>query len=211
MELDNLKQAWKEQDIGEKMVSDEQILSMLQKKSQRPIAKMKRNLFWELVAVIVIYSATIAYYFIEKGGRYWEIAVLLLLVGLLFVVYYYRKNKLLKQMECVACEVKSNLQQQVSVLEKYVRFYFIAGTVLTPIAYMAAGLLVFHKSPGVKMNSDFLTVFIGSGLVLAILVYFMNIWYVNKLYGQHVKKLKDLLRQMEEIPENKNTLNGYQS
>lgn len=210
MELDNLKQAWKEQDVGEKLVSDEQILSMLQKKSQRPIAKMKRNLFWELVAVIVIYSATIAYYFIEKGGRYWEIAVLLLLVGLLFVVYYYRKNKLLKQMECVACEVKSNLQQQVSVLEKYVRFYFIAGTLLTPIAYLVAGFLVFYKSPGAKMGSEFMTAFIGSGIVLAILVYFLNVWYVNKLYGQHVKKLKDLLRQMEEIPENNNMLNGYQ-
>jgi hypothetical protein len=209
MELDNLKQAWKEQDVGEKLVSDEQILSMLQKKSQRPIAKMKRNLFWELVAVIVIYSATIAYYFIGKDGRYWEVGALLLLIGLLFVVYYYRKNKLLKQMECVACEVKSNLQQQVSVLEKYVRFYFVAGTLLTPIGYIAAGLLVLYKSPGVKMGPDFLTVFIGSGLVLAILVYFLNVWYVNKLYGQHVKKLKDLLGQMEEIPENNNMLNAH--
>jgi len=201
MELDNLKDAWKGHTIKDAADSNDKILSMLQKKSQRPIARMKRNLLWELIAVIVLYSASIVYYVIADKGKYWGVALLLFVVGLLFVFYYFRKNKLLKEMECVACEVKSNLQRQVSTLEKYVRFYFIAGTILTPLSYFTAGLIVLYESPGIIMDTRFYSWFIGGGIVLTIIVYFLNIWYVNRLYGQHVKNLKGLLRQMDETTE----------
>ncbi len=201
MELDNLKEAWKGHTVKNASDSNEQILSMLHKKSQRPIAKMKRNLFRELMAIIVLYTASIIYYVTADKGKFWEIGLMLLLVGIVFLFYYYRKNKLLNAMECVACEVKSNLQLQVSTLEKYVRFYFILGIILTPLAYFTAGFIVLYKSPGITMSTNFYMWFFGSGIVITILLYFLNIWYVNKLYGQHVKKLKELLKQMEETTE----------
>ena len=201
MELDNLKEAWKGHTVKNAADSNEQILSMLQKKSQRPIAKMKRNLFRELITIMVIYTATIIYYFSANHGKFWEVAVMLLVIGVLFLFYYYRKNKLLNEMECVACEVKSNLQRQVSTLEKYVRFYFLAGIILTPLAYFATGFIVLYNSPGITMNTRSYILFIGSGIVMNILLYFLNKWYVNKLYGQHVKQLKELLKQMEETTE----------
>lgn len=201
MELDNLKEAWKGHTVKNAADSNEEILSMLQKKSQRPIAKMKRNLFKELITVIVIYSATIIYYITANGGKYRAIALMLLLIGVVFLFYYYRKNKLLNDMECVACEVKSNLQRQVSTLEKYVRFYFIAGIILTPLAYFTTGFILLNTTPGITMSTNFYMWFFGSGVVMNILLYFLNKWYVNKLYGQHVKKLKELLRQMEETTE----------
>lgn len=201
MELDNLKEAWKGHAVKEASVSNEQILSILQKKSQRPIAKMKRNLFWELIAIIVLYTVTIIYYAVANKGQYWEVALMLFMVAIFFIFYYRRKNKLLNEMECVSCEVKSNLERNVSTLEKYVRFYFIAGTLLMPIAYFSAGIIVLYKTPGINMGSRFYAWFIGSGIVITILAYFLNVWYVNRLYGQHVKKLKDLLRQMDETTE----------
>lgn len=201
MELDNLKEAWKGHAVKEAAVSNEQILSMLQKKSQRPIAKMKRNLFWELIAVIVLYTGTILYYAVANKGQYWEVALMLFMVAIFFIFYYRRKNKLLNEMECVSCEVKSNLERNVSTLEKYVRFYFIAGTLLMPIAYFTAGIIVLYKTPEITMSSRFYAWFIGSGIVITILAYFLNVWYVNRLYGQHVKKLKELLRQMDETTE----------
>jgi Ca2+/Na+ antiporter len=201
MELDNLKEAWKGHTVKNAADSNEQILSMLHKKSQRPIAKMKRNLFRELVTVIVLYTACILYYVISDGGKFWEVALMLFIIGVLFLFFYYRKNKLLNEMECVACEVKSNLQRQVSTLEKYVRFYFIAGTILTPLSYFTAGIILLNKTPGITLNTGFYMFFFGVGVVMTILLYFVNKWYVNKLYGQHVKKLKELLKQMEETTE----------
>ena len=201
MELDNLKEAWKGHTVKNAADSNEEILSMLQKKSQRPIAKMKRNLFRELVAVIVLYTASISFYIFDDKGKFWEVALMLFIIGVLFLFYYYRKNKLLSKMECVACEVKSNLQLQVATLEKYVRFYYLVGMILTPLAYFATGFFVLYKSPGITMSSKFYILFFSSGVVMTILLYFVNKWYVNKLYGQHVEKLKELLKQMEETTE----------
>jgi hypothetical protein len=152
---------------------------------------------------------------------YSELAVLLALVGGAFLFYYYRKSKLLKQMECVACEVRSNLKQQLGTLEKYVRFYFVAGTILTPLAYFAAGMIILFN--GQEMNSHivdvsvdaqtsvsqmpiaqhisnhrFFVLFLSIGAVLTLGSYFINRWLIGKLYGQHIQKLKDLLTQMDE-------------
>jgi hypothetical protein len=202
MELDSLKQAWKAQPLKDLPGSDEQILSMLQKKSRSPIAKIKRNLYREFLLVVLIYSAAIFYYAVFQNGQFLEIGFVLLLVGALYVVYYYQKNKLLKKMECVTCEVKSNLERQVATLEQYIKVYFYAGVILTPLAYFAAGLIALHKLPALTLESSLMTFFIATGGVLAVLNVFFNRWYVNKLYGQHVQKIRLLLQQMDEVGDN---------
>lgn len=221
MELDSLKDIWKNLDEEDLQPGREvPILSMLQKRSQGTIARLKRNLNRELAAVVIIYSLTI-WYIIMYQGLYRELAVLLVLVGGAFLFYYYRKNKLLKQMECVACEVRSNLKQQLVTLEKYVRFYFIAGTILTPLAYFAAGVIILFNgqetTPALNnvpldaqtsvsqmpivahiSNHRFFVLFASIGVVLTASSYFINRWFINKMYGQHIQKLKELLVQMEE-------------
>jgi len=221
MELDSLKDIWKDLDETDLQPGrDVPISSMLQKRSQSTIARLKRNLNRELIAVLIIYSLTI-WYIITFQRMYSELAMLLALVGGAFLFYYYRKSKLLKQMECVACEVRSNLKQQLGTLEKYVRFYFVAGTILTPLAYFAAGMIILFN--GQEMNSHmvdvsvdaqtsvsqmpiaqhisnhrFFVLFLSIGAVLTLGSYFINRWLIGKLYGQHIEKLKDLLTQMDE-------------
>ena len=199
MELDSLKALWQNLSEDVHQRTDEEILSMLQKESKSPIAKMKRNLRWELVAVIIMYSAPIIYFMTTSYARYWELAAFMFLIGVGFIFYYYHKNKLLHSMQCVTCEVRSNLETQLKTLGKYIRFYFIFGTILVPIAYVGSAMIVFLKSPVPKTASimDYL-IFIGVGILLTVFSYFLNTWYVNKLYGQHMNKLKELLSQMEE-------------
>lgn len=218
MELDSLKEIWKDQEKGMDRYPDSntEILSMLGKKSQSPVAKIRRNLLLELITIIVVYIAFIIYFALNKHGRYWELSIMMALVGIGFVFYYYHKNKLLKSMQCVTCEVKSNLQTQLHLLEKYVRFYFIAGTLLTPILYYLTGLIILYKAkPGyisgevlgdraqVMLNTvpkhQFFTEFLIGGVVITVLIYFANKWYIKKLYGQHISHLRELLRQMDEL------------
>lgn len=221
MELDSLKDIWKNLDETDiRPVSEVPISSMLHKRSQSTIARLKRNLNRELIAVLIIYSLTI-WYIATFQGMYSELAVLLALVGGAFLFYYYRKSRLLKQMECVACEVRSNLKQQLGTLEKYVRFYFIAGTILTPLAYFATGIIIlFNVQEGNThlidvpleaqtsvsqmpiaqhiSNHRFFVLFLSIGAVITFGSYFLNRWFIGKLYGQHIQKLKDLLMQMDE-------------
>ena len=204
MELDNLKDLWRDLDRGDThRDDDEQIMKILQKRSQSPIARMKRNLLLELIAVIILYPFSIWYFLEASMGRYNEIALFLFVIGILFVFYFYKKNQLLGQMQCVTCEVRSNLERQLVTLEKYVRFYFVFGTVLGPVAYFLTGLIVLLKYPAEGVAERFTDsmvyiVFVIIGLVITIGSYFLNRWYIKKLYGRHIEKLKALLLQMEE-------------
>lgn len=223
MELDSLKDIWKNLDEEDLHPGREvPVLSMLQKRSQGAIAKLKRNLNRELVAVLIIYTLAI-WSIVILQGFYPELGVLLAVIGVAFLFYYYHKNKLLKKMQCVACEVRSNLKQQLVTLEKYVRFYFVAGTILTPLAYVAAGVIILFNAPEAQpalrdvpfgenaqssvsqipivshiSNHRFFILFVSVGVLITVGSYFLNRWYINKLYGQHIQKLKELLNQMEE-------------
>lgn len=199
MELDNFKNAWKEMIPGEKKTSKEELLQMLQQKSQRPIARMKRNLYLEAAAVVVLYSLAALMNYTMDRMFFAEMGTILLVVGVLGLFYYYKKLRLLQDMECVQCEVKSNLERQVQLLEKYIRFYFIAGTVLAPLVYFLCGYIVLSKTPVYPARSiSYYILFAGVGIILTVLSYYLNKWYVGKLYGQHVQQLKKLLEQFEE-------------
>ena len=68
MELDQLKEMWGDMAISKKGSSFEEIQAMLRKKSKSPIAKMKRNLFVEMLVVVILYSVTITDYFLTLKG-----------------------------------------------------------------------------------------------------------------------------------------------
>lgn len=204
MELDQLKEMWS--DVGQSKTSacEQQLQNILQKKSKSPIAKMKRNLFIEMIIVLVVYSWSTAYYFMKFKGAILGIAWLMLLTGVLFMIYYFRKRKLLQKMECVSCEVKSHLQLQVKTLEKYVWLYLVGGTLMFPFVMIISGVIIFlydaeiqTASAHITFWSFFLTLVLASA-ILTVPMYILNKWYVRKLYGQHVEKLKKIVNEMSE-------------
>jgi hypothetical protein len=206
MELDELKDIWKEQAPGE--VSKD-VQPLLGKRSNTPIAKMKRHLNIELIAVILLYGFIVVYFMMSLEGRYMSISALYFIIGSLFCIYYYKKFRLLKEMECMACEVKSNLSKQVATLEKYISFYLWAGTAIVPIVLLFFYWFEYTHVPAgrehfFEMPSDTVSMAKSLGsllkwvIPLTILFYFVNKWYVRKLYGRHVESLKEMLAQMED-------------
>lgn len=204
MELDQLKQMWGDMSTDKKGSSDEEIQAMLRKKSKSPIAKMKHNLFVEMLVVVVLYAFSIIYYFLKFEGAILSVAWMMLITGILYMIYYFRKQKLLHDMECVTCEVKSNLQLQLRTLEKYIWLYLVLGTLLFPVILLIAGALIFLYDPEFQSSQAvipfwkfFLILFVIT-TILTIPVYFVNKWYVRKLYGQHADKLKAIVNEMSE-------------
>lgn len=206
MELEQLKDMWKEQDSVNSPID---VQPLLGKKSKSPIAIMKRHLNLELIFVVVSYGLVIAFYLIAYSGRFAVVAGMYIIIGLLFCLYYYKKYRLLNDMECMACQVKSNLGQQVKTLEKYVRFYWLAGTAILPIFMIffywfeytflppGKGRIFLQASETVSMAKSLgnLAIWI---IIATVAGYYVNQWYVKKLYGKHVDKLKQMLLQMED-------------
>lgn len=207
MELEQFKNIW-DQDSSTRQKKDEYFLSLLGKPSNSPIARIKRNLRCELIVIIILYTAGILYYFLAFGGKMSELAWFLLVLGLVFLVYYYRKNKLLNNMQCVSCHVKSNLELQLGTLEKYIRFYLVAGFILFPVTMLLVGyvaIVLFPARLGTPQTPgnaaairEIAMWYLIATVVLSVGVYFLNKWYVNRLYGRHVKKLRKILQEMKE-------------
>ena len=116
---------------------------------------------------------------------------------------------MLNEIECMACQVKSNLSKQVATLGKYIRFYVLAGTAIIPIVllffywfeytYIPRGKEVFFLQPSetisVARSFGQLALWI---VISTFFFYYINKWYVKKLYGRHVDTLKEMLSQMED-------------
>lgn len=200
-----MKDMWKGQEAETPPIA---VQPLLGKKSRTPISIMKRHLTIELLVVIVSYGLVIAYFLLAHRGRFAVISGIYILTGLLFCVYFFKKYRLLNSMECMACQVKSNLSKQVSTLEKYVRFYLLAGTAIIPIfllflywfeyAFIPPDKTIFLM-PSEKISMlHSLSIVVFWALISIVPAYYLNRWYVNKLYGRHINKLKEMLGQMED-------------
>ena len=212
MELEALKEIWRE--AGDKTSSqpaNAEIIGMLNKSSQSPIAKMKRNVLKETVLVIVLLGGIAIYYFIAFKSQFNIIAWFYTGLAVLFGLYYYRKWKLLDGMQCVACQVKSNLQRQVQALESYIRFYLLAGTVVVPLIFVFLGLIFYYKFPAGAFYIIFPPIYkstravIGASIIwvislslVSLVTFCGNRYFINRLYGRHIRQLKQILDQMED-------------
>jgi hypothetical protein len=210
MELESLKYIWRSVETPAASGRDRRDLLALLRQGypgRGPVARMKRNLIGEGILLLVTYTPGILCYVVEFEGRLTAISWLLALLAALFGAYYYRKYRLLNEMQCVTCQVKSNLARQLKTLKKYTRFYLLTGTALIPAMLLLSYAVIRWRLP-----------FTGSGLYrqlhpgpwwaspvfwlillapLTIGIYYLNAWYVNKLYGRHIKKLQELLLEME--------------
>ena len=207
MELDDMKNIWNDKSI--EAAGADKISAMIGKQSQSPIAKMKRNLRMELLILIFSLGIVAAYYFIAFKSEYSIIGWVYALLLVLFCYYFFRKNKLLNEMQCSSCRVKSNLELQLRMLERYVRFYLISGTAILPILFIFLGIVLYYKKPTLINETvlypsatnpvwKFLLAWFILLSVSTTIMWVLNRGYVNKLYGRHINKLKQLLAQINE-------------
>jgi hypothetical protein len=199
-ELEDLKSIWKKQPAVETKQAEE-IALMLQGQSKSIISKLKRNVWFELIFTIVCGLALGAYAFtLKNGALMWTIvSLVVLLVSYLF--YYVKKIILLNQFTPVG-NLKENLTHLLNRLTTYLNFYKKSYAILYPV-YFLLGLLFGAIERGVD---DFVThisqprILIILGLLGAtffLLSFWITNWYLKKLYGNHIDKLKSLLNELQ--------------
>lgn len=209
MELELLKEIWNE--TADKPVQLLKIAGSLTEKlpasHRRVVSTMKRNLLVELIIVLVCVTGIAMFYFTAFNGRLQEVSWVYIAMAAVFGWYFYKKNKLLKQMECTVCQVKSNLEQQVTALEKYVRLYLVTGALMVPLVLLFFYMLVYYKHivllPSLYEYSrqvNFTLLYIIFAVTFTIALYFLNRWYINRLYGRHISRLRNMLNEMSETP-----------
>ena len=198
MELEELKSIWKNSEPVFQPKDEKEIATMLKGRSISIIDKLKRNVWFELILTIVVSVALLVYALsLPSGGLKWtSISFILMCLGATF--YYVKKIIMLNRFNPANENIRGNLVALIDNLTAYLKFYKRSYTVLYPVYFCVAllfgaierGAEAFFENlmrPRTIILLTFLT-----GVLFFVSTWFAN-WYLKKLYGNHLDKLKNLL------------------
>jgi len=202
MELDDLKAIWKKNEPAYTPKPEAEIAHMLQGRSNSIISKLKRSVWFELIFTIVcgvalgIYALTI-----PQGALMWTIVSLLVLF-ISYLFYYVKKIILLNKFNPADDNIRENLEHLSVRLTTYLNFYKRSYAILYPV-YFLLGILFGAMERGwddflqhiAQPKTILIILFLGGFFFLC--TFWITNWYLKKLYGNHLEKLKELLREIQ--------------
>lgn len=199
MELDDLKHAWKQADSIHKP-QNENIMQLIQNRSYGPIAVLKRE-FLRQVRVMVVIPALMVVIFAQDLDKVVTNVMLWSYISVCagVCVFFYYNYIVLKKMEGQDGLLKSNLEQQISILETRLNWhmiglrialvFFIVLTEVLPLYQHARMLDKWHSlSPVVRFSVY---------AVLLTLQYFLSRMMCQRKFGRHLDYLKELVNEMQ--------------
>ncbi|MDB5228616.1 MAG: hypothetical protein JWN78_2809 [Bacteroidota bacterium] len=209
IELDELKHIWKDKidsSIDNQHMEQEKIRELLTRRSSNIIDKLRRNLRIEICMFFacLLLIACVPFYFHSM-----QVTILCIVVSTViffpYLVYYIKKYSELKKFFSYNSSIKVSLQALVLQLEKYLDFYFWGSLLLTPVSVFLSGFAILYEMKALGFllyfnifNSAILATLLSFALLLTLISYPLMKWYIRKLYGQHLEKLKDCLKELQE-------------
>ena len=199
MEIDDFKQTWKHSDKNHKP-SNQNIMDLIQHKSYGPVAALKRGYKKQmrimLILPLLILSTNLNH--IDKALSsilFWSYVVFCFSA----VFYAWYNYRIVSKMDVMDRMVKSNLEQQISILDARMRWNIIGLRValLFFIALTEVLPYIQHYSMLDKWHS--LSPFIRYGVYIALLAiqYVVSRPLLHRKFGQHITYLKQLVNEMQ--------------
>ncbi|HTF20238.1 MAG TPA: hypothetical protein VK658_19340 [Chryseolinea sp.] len=198
MELEELKSIWNSSTPSFRPKDVDEIASMLSRKSVSIVDKLKRNVWFDLVITTLTSLGLLSYAVTLRPGALKWASVSILSTLLLYVFYYVKKIALLNRFNPVTNNVRGNLEALINTLSGYLEFYRRSYTVLYPVFFFVV-LLFTGIEHGTERFLEMLQrpTTIVLLLLLAGLYYLLSTkvvrWFLNRLYGRHLEKLKAML------------------
>jgi hypothetical protein len=197
MELDDLKDAWKQTTLRKNKNTD--IMELIQHKSYGPVSALKRTFRKEIIVMILMpfFLLITSLDDISKplsSVMYWSYVAFCS-----FMIYSaWRNYQLISKLEGMDGIVVSNLEKQITILELRLRrnivslritmLFFIGLTELLPYFQHFRMLDKWHSlSPWIR---------IGVYSAFVLLQYFIGRQVMYRKYGRHLEYLKSLVNEM---------------
>src|SRR5690606_37085070 len=120
-----------------------------------------------------------------------------------YCVYYIKKLALLHKFDRGDSDINANLTRLIASLKSYLRFYRRSYTVLYPV-YFILGLLFgalernFDAFYARITQPSVAITLLGTALLLFVAGTWFTRWYLRKLYGNHLERLENLLRDLNQ-------------
>lgn len=193
MELDDLKHIW--QNAGEESqpsMDAEALLRLTKQSSQNIIERLVRNIWYELVVSIFVVIAWF-YYTLFYAEEHWRIGGLTMGIFMIASLGFYLWGLFrLKSISMADISLKESLTQLIKQFKLYIKAYTWLNILLIPFAnFLGAYLILSPLEAGLKTSA-----MIAVGM--APLMWWLMRWYINRLYGQHLKRLESILQELNE-------------
>ena len=198
MELDDLKQTWNQNQSTKPLNTD--IMELIQHKSYGPLAALKKAFRKQIVLMAIIPAYFIIFnvddvHALLNNVILWSYIAFCLGV----IIFSYYNYRIVNKMEGMDYMVKMNLEQQVDLLERRMKWkktalifaliFFILLIEIVPYFQHYRMLDKWHSLPVAIRYLAYAGLFV--------LQYFANTWVNERRYGRHLKYLKELAKEMQ--------------
>ncbi|UKJ07362.1 hypothetical protein [Solitalea lacus] len=211
MNFDDLKAAWNNE--SDNNINIPQNLESL-KEAQSPVDKVKKNLrmeFWLNIVFLVIFIALPFFY-----NRLTPMSTVLyytLLLTMLMPMSYYLVNfyKFYGRINHLSINTKDSLNEVYFELKHFIEIYKVMQHFISPTCLLLGLIMgLGHKTGKVldKIADATITQHDGIILITILIVSFSTLmtlffiyvkWYINCLYGKHLKELENIREELKEI------------
>ncbi len=197
MELDDLKQTWKETTIKKNKNTD--IMDLMKHKSYGPIAALKRE-FRKQIAVMALLPLFLLFTTVDDMSRiftnvlFWSYVAFCLGMVVFAAVNY----RIVEKMGTMDGMVKSNLEQQIDLLETRLKWKLIGLRIMLLFFIVLVEVVPWFQHYRMLDKWHSLSPLIRFGTYAAFLVlqYFLSRIVSERKFGGHIKYLKALINEM---------------
>ena len=180
------------------------------KESQMPIAKirktMKSEISIQLIGIVVFFAFPCLVNMYELPRAVY--LIFMFITSLMTLGYLAKMIWFLRRTSTIGQQTKETILNFIHDIKLTMEVYktgIIAGSLLLPISVAAILMGVEKYGPDrfsewflLQMPTSTLLLVILGYLLSGVLIYYITVKWADKLYGVHVRKLEEILKQMEE-------------
>ena len=164
------------------------------------IKNLKLEIFFALL--FLLFDGYILLFMVHNYLR--VLAFLLLAFCVYFIYYLVTLLRSIQFQHIILSSVKHLLENYISIIQRFTRLYFQLTMVIIPLIFLLAlfcGYLDYRAQP-LRLDNSFspqnIWAYLGISALWSFLMYFFTEWYIKKLYGKHLRKLKEQLKELRE-------------
>lgn len=198
MELDDLKQEWKQTPV--KKIKNTDIMELIQHKSYGPVAALKKA-FRRQIVVMIILPVLLFVTNMDDGNKaltsvmFWSYVAFCMGV----VISSYFNYRIVDKMGDMDSMVKSNLVRQIGLLEARMKWNVIGSRIVLPFFILLTEIVPYFQYYRMldKWHSLHPAIRFGAYAFLLLLHYFLSRRICQQKYGRHIAYLKSLVKEMQ--------------
>lgn len=198
MELDDLKQTWKETTIKKNKNTD--IMDIMKHKSYGPIASLKRE-FRKQIVVMALLPFFLLFTTVNDIDQIFTNVLFWSYVAFCFgmIIFASINYRIVEKMEVMDVSVRSNLQQQIDLLETRLKWKLIGLRIILLFFIVLIEVIPYFQHYRMLDKWHSLSPFsrFGAYAVLLILQYFLSRIVSDRKFGGHINYLKELMKEMQ--------------